>query len=99
MEALSEEKILKACCGERHSLALTVCGKVFSWGFREGMPHKSLDGTRRGFYICDIAAGNAHSAALSSHGDVFMWGDGQDYCTLQRNQDYLYVPTPAKLLP
>ncbi len=28
-----------------------------------------------------------------------MWGDGKDFCTLQGNQDYIYLPTPAKLNP
>ena len=47
VEAMKDVKVLKACCGDRHSIALSTAGKVYSWGFREGAPHKCFDGARR----------------------------------------------------
>jgi E3 ubiquitin-protein ligase HERC2 len=32
IESLSEYDICNSCCGIRRSMALTTCGRVFSWG-------------------------------------------------------------------
>ncbi|GIY42322.1 e3 ubiquitin-protein ligase HERC2 [Caerostris extrusa] len=72
----------------RHALALTVDGKVFSWG--EGDDGKLGLGNRMSYdrprlilalkskRIRDIACGSAHSAAISSSGELYTWGLG-DY--------------------
>ncbi|GIY59956.1 e3 ubiquitin-protein ligase HERC2, partial [Caerostris darwini] len=74
--------------GGRHALALTVDGKVFSWG--EGDDGKLGLGNRMSYdrprlilalkskRIRDIACGSAHSAAISSSGELYTWGLG-DY--------------------
>ncbi|CAL1297267.1 unnamed protein product [Larinioides sclopetarius] len=74
--------------GGRHALALTVDGKVFSWG--EGDDGKLGLGNRVSYdrprlilalkskRIRDIACGSAHSAAISSSGELYTWGLG-DY--------------------
>lgn len=68
-------------------MALTMDGKVFSWG--EGEDGKlghgnrlSLDKPRlvetlRSRKIRDIACGSSHSAAISSSGELFTWGLGE----------------------
>ncbi|GAB6021505.1 E3 ubiquitin-protein ligase herc2 [Chamberlinius hualienensis] len=73
--------------GGRHALALTVDGKVFSWG--EGDDGKLGHGNRfgceipkmieslRSKRIRDIACGSAHSAAISSNGELYTWGLGE----------------------
>ncbi|KFM56578.1 E3 ubiquitin-protein ligase HERC2, partial [Stegodyphus mimosarum] len=74
--------------GGRHALALTIDGKVFSWG--EGDDGKLGHGNRMTYEkprlilalkskrIRDIACGSAHSAAISSSGELYTWGLG-DY--------------------
>ncbi|KAG8176599.1 hypothetical protein JTE90_026848 [Oedothorax gibbosus] len=74
--------------GGRHALALTIDGKVFSWG--EGDDGKLGHGNKISYErprlvlglkskrIRDIACGSAHSAAISSSGELYTWGLG-DY--------------------
>ncbi|XP_017782464.1 PREDICTED: E3 ubiquitin-protein ligase HERC2 isoform X2 [Nicrophorus vespilloides] len=73
--------------GGKHALALTLDGKVFSWG--EGEDGKLGHGNRlnldkpkmierlRSKRIRDIACGSSHSAAISSSGELFTWGLGE----------------------
>lgn len=73
--------------GGKHSLALTLDGKVFSWG--EGEDGKLGHGNRlsldrpklieslKSKRIRDIACGSSHSAAISSSGELYTWGSGE----------------------
>lgn len=73
--------------GGKHAMALTLDGKVFSWG--EGEDGKlghdnrlSLDRPKmiealKSKRIRDIACGSSHSAAISSTGELFTWGLGE----------------------
>lgn len=73
--------------GGKHAMALTLDGKVFSWG--EGEDGKlghgnrlSLDRPRmieslKSKRIRDIACGSSHSAAISSNGELYTWGLGE----------------------
>ncbi|XP_015606913.1 E3 ubiquitin-protein ligase HERC2 isoform X2 [Cephus cinctus] len=73
--------------GGKHALALTLDGKVFSWG--EGEDGKlghgnriSLDKPRliealKSKRIRDIACGSGHSAAIASNGELYTWGLGE----------------------
>lgn len=73
--------------GGRHAMALTVDGKVFSWG--EGDDGKlghfsriSCDKPRliealRSKRVRDISCGSSHSAAIVSNGDLYTWGLGE----------------------
>uniref|UniRef100_UPI00358FCF6D E3 ubiquitin-protein ligase HERC2 n=1 Tax=Myxine glutinosa TaxID=7769 RepID=UPI00358FCF6D len=73
--------------GGRHAMALTIDGKVFSWG--EGDDGKlghfsrmnsdkprllEMLKTKR---IRDLACGSSHSAAISSSGELYTWGLGE----------------------
>uniref|UniRef100_A0A6P7FTJ3 HECT-type E3 ubiquitin transferase n=1 Tax=Diabrotica virgifera virgifera TaxID=50390 RepID=A0A6P7FTJ3_DIAVI len=73
--------------GGKHAMALTLDGKVFSWG--EGEDGKLGHGNRlnldkprmiealRSKKIRDIACGSSHSAAITSSGELFSWGLGE----------------------
>ncbi|XP_055695916.1 probable E3 ubiquitin-protein ligase HERC2 [Lutzomyia longipalpis] len=73
--------------GGKHALALTLDGKVFSFG--EGEDGKLGHGNRmtldkpkliealRSKRIRDVACGSSHSAAISSSGELYTWGLGE----------------------
>ena len=73
--------------GGKHAMALTVDGRVFSWG--EGDEGKlghcsrlSADKPRliealKSKRVRDIACGSSHSAAITSSGELFTWGCGE----------------------
>lgn len=73
--------------GGKHAMALTLDGKVFSWG--EGEDGKLGHGNRlnldkpklievlRSKKIRDIACGSSHSAAITSSGELYTWGLGE----------------------
>ncbi|XP_054929802.1 E3 ubiquitin-protein ligase HERC2 isoform X6 [Dermacentor andersoni] len=73
--------------GGRHALALTVDGKVFSWG--EGDDGKLGHGNRmscerprlvealKSKRVRDISCGSSHSAAITSSGELYTWGLGE----------------------
>ncbi|KAL3879973.1 hypothetical protein ACJMK2_032247, partial [Sinanodonta woodiana] len=89
LTSLSQYVIKKVAVhsGGRHTLALTVDGKVFSWG--EGDDGKlghcskmTLDKPRlietlKSKRVRDIACGSSHSAAITSNGDLYTWGLGE----------------------
>ncbi|KAK9875133.1 hypothetical protein WA026_005926 [Henosepilachna vigintioctopunctata] len=73
--------------GGKHALALTLDGKVFSWG--EGEDGKLGHGNRlnldkprmievlKSKKIREIACGSSHSAAITSNGELYTWGLGE----------------------
>ncbi|XP_014678095.1 PREDICTED: E3 ubiquitin-protein ligase HERC2-like [Priapulus caudatus] len=73
--------------GGRHTMALTVDGKVFSWG--EGDDGKLGHSSRmicdrprlievlKSKRVRDVACGSSHSAAIISNGDLYTWGLGE----------------------
>ncbi|KAL3277032.1 hypothetical protein HHI36_012394 [Cryptolaemus montrouzieri] len=73
--------------GGKHAMALTLDGKVFSWG--EGEDGKLGHGNRlnldkprmiealRSKKIREIACGSSHSAAITSNGELYTWGLGE----------------------
>ena len=73
--------------GGKHAMALTVDGRVFSWG--EGDDGKlghcsrlSCDKPRliealKSKRVRDIACGSSHSAAITSSGELYTWGCGE----------------------
>jgi len=73
--------------GGKHAMALTVDGRVFSWG--EGDDGKlghcsklSVEKPRviealRNKRVRDIACGSSHSAAITSSGELYTWGCGE----------------------
>ncbi|KAJ9582054.1 hypothetical protein L9F63_003637, partial [Diploptera punctata] len=89
LTALSQYVIKKVAVhsGGKHAMALTLDGKVFSWGEGEDgkLGHNnrlSLDKPRlieslKSKRIRDIACGSSHSAAITSNGELYSWGLGE----------------------
>ncbi|XP_064481734.1 E3 ubiquitin-protein ligase HERC2-like isoform X2 [Ornithodoros turicata] len=89
LTALSQYVVRKVAVhsGGRHALALTVDGKVFSWG--EGDDGKLGHGNRmthekpkliealKSKRIRDVSCGSSHSAAITSSGELYTWGLGE----------------------
>ena len=89
IETLAEYDIWYSWCGIRRSMALTTCGRVFSWG--KGDREMSL--SQNNYYepmnlfdnkqfknssdlsFIQISWGPTHWAALTSSGVLYMWGD------------------------
>lgn len=75
--------------GGKHAMALTLDGRVFSWGEGEDgkLGHNNritLDKPKliealRSKRIRDIACGSSHSAAITTSGELFCWGLGEVY--------------------
>ena len=89
LSALSQYVVKKVAVhsGGKHAMALTVDGRVFSWG--EGDDGKlghcsklSVEKPRiiealRNKRVRDIACGSSHSAAITSSGELYTWGCGE----------------------
>ena len=89
IQTLSPYVIKKVCVhsGGKHTMALTVDGKVFSWG--EGDDGKLGHGNLitydkpkliealKSKRVRDIACGSSHSAAITSGGELYTWGLGE----------------------
>ena len=93
IQDLAEYDIWYSACGIKRSMALTTCGKWFSWG-KDNTDNKS---GRSDFYkprnlfedkhfknydgsFAQISCGPTHCAALTSRGKLFMWGDLSEAC-------------------
>ncbi|XP_033632375.1 E3 ubiquitin-protein ligase HERC2-like [Asterias rubens] len=73
--------------GGRHAMALTIDGKVFSWGegddgklghfSRMNCDKPRLIEALKTKRIRDIACGSSHSAAVTSSGELYTWGLGE----------------------
>ncbi|KAF0981860.1 hypothetical protein FDP41_011721 [Naegleria fowleri] len=77
-----EVKVIKACAGKTHSIALTDDGTLFSFGFGIacGHGHTTLTGVPEpvqylfSYRVVDCSAGEGHSAAVTEDGKLFTWG-------------------------
>nr|CAD7427832.1 unnamed protein product [Timema monikensis] len=73
--------------GGKHAMALTLDGKVFSWGEGEdgklghnnrlSMDKPCLVEAFKSKRVRDIACGSNHSAAITSSGELYTWGLGE----------------------
>ncbi|XP_060607151.1 E3 ubiquitin-protein ligase HERC2-like isoform X1 [Ruditapes philippinarum] len=95
LTALSQYVIKKVAVhsGGRHALALTVDGKVFSWGegddgklghfsriilnYYRNCDKPRLIDALKSKRVRDISCGSSHSAAITSNGDLYTWGLGE----------------------
>ncbi|XP_022531523.2 E3 ubiquitin-protein ligase HERC2 isoform X2 [Astyanax mexicanus] len=89
VSALSNYVVKKVAVhsGGRHAMALTVDGKVFSWGegddgklghfSRMNCDKPRLIEALKTKRIRDIACGSSHSAAITSSGELYSWGLGE----------------------
>uniref|UniRef100_A0A3Q2Y7Y6 E3 ubiquitin-protein ligase HERC2 n=1 Tax=Hippocampus comes TaxID=109280 RepID=A0A3Q2Y7Y6_HIPCM len=86
ISALSNYVVKKVAVHSRHAMALTVDGKVFSWGegddgklghFSRNCDKPRLIEALKTKRIRDIACGSSHSAAITSSGELYSWGLGE----------------------
>ncbi|KAI6202679.1 Hect domain and RLD 4, variant [Aphelenchoides fujianensis] len=97
------DPLVQFCCGERHSIALTASGQVFSCGANDqgqlGRETTDVIGKvdfRKSVRIVQIAAGQAHNLAVADDGRLFAWGSNQYLsCGLPATQSV--VPTPTRV--
>jgi len=84
---LSAQGVSSLVCGGMHTIALTVDGKLWTWGNnddealgRQGNESEPgiVEGGLRGVQVQMVSAGDSHSAALSRDGRVFTWGVYKD---------------------
>ena len=87
VKALQGEGVIDVVCGDKHSLALTSGGDVYSWGDgslgqlglgdlrKQHTPSRVMELT--GKMILGISAGAYHSACVADNGSVYAWGAGQ----------------------
>ena len=84
-----EQKIKQVCCGQLHTLALSVGGQLFSWGGsyrgKQGerkqvkeLPKPMLIEALKDTKVSQIGTGRYFSAALSEEGVLFTWGCGEN---------------------
>ena len=89
LSALSQYVVKKVAVhsGGKHAMALTVDGRVFSWGegedgklghcSRQSVEKPRIVEALRNKRVRDIACGSSHSAAITSSGELFTWGCGE----------------------
>mmetsp|Transcript_19641 Transcript_19641/g.34784 ORF Transcript_19641/g.34784 Transcript_19641/m.34784 type:complete len:1082 (-) Transcript_19641:7-3252(-) len=85
-------EIQSICCGRFHTLAVTSCSSVLTWGFGGTTSRLGLDGSETGYAIAPItlpefgpgrhravkvAAGCDHSLALTAAGKLLSWGSNE----------------------
>jgi len=80
-------KIVKACCGQQHVIAMSSDGAVYSWGLGvlgqlghgdcvdSGLPRPIQ--YFEGHTVVDIACGSHHSVVVTSAGQVFTFGSSE----------------------
>lgn len=90
VEGLFGRPIIGVAAGARHAMAVTLTGKIFSWGTsRKGAlglgpeishslsPQWVQTSVLANHHIVRLALGADHSLALTDRGDVFAWGQGK----------------------
>ena len=107
VEALAGQRVIAVSAGERHSLAITDGGSVWSWGFggqgrlghgdtqNQLLPKKveAFAGQR----VVAVSAGARHSFALTVDSAVWSWGSGVD-CRLGHGEDLSNQLLPKKMI-
>jgi hypothetical protein len=87
VKGFNNERVVMISCGVAHSMALTECGHVYSWGWNEfgqlGIGN-SVDSNEPKFvavnenkcnvFIEKISCGSGHSLLLSSDGNIYAFG-------------------------
>ena len=85
---LSNILISKVSCGYTHTLAVTYCQRVFSWGSNKSLQLGLGEGVDVEFVgvpcpvpglekVRDVGCGSEHSLALLHSGRLYTWGQGE----------------------
>jgi hypothetical protein len=92
VKGFNNERVVMISCGWNHSMALTECGHVYSWGYNKfgqlgiGNTVKSnepqfvvvIDENKCNVFIEKISCGTDHSLLLSSDGYIYAFGSNSD---------------------
>ncbi|KAK6494154.1 putative E3 ubiquitin-protein ligase HERC4 [Huso huso] len=109
MQTLCATGIIQVACGNRHSLALSKDGQLFTWGqntngqlgLGKGEPSKPSPQPLKslsGIPLAQIAAGGDHSFAVSLSGAVFGWGRNHEGQLGLGDTTDRYQPTHVRAL-
>uniref|UniRef100_A0A669DKD5 Regulator of chromosome condensation (RCC1) and BTB (POZ) domain containing protein 1 n=1 Tax=Oreochromis niloticus TaxID=8128 RepID=A0A669DKD5_ORENI len=82
---LQNKKVKEVSCGSHHSMALTLDGEVFAWGYNNcgqigsgstaNQPYpRKVTGCLQGKNASGITCGQTSSMALVDNGEVYGWG-------------------------
>ncbi|XP_010146138.1 PREDICTED: probable E3 ubiquitin-protein ligase HERC3, partial [Eurypyga helias] len=85
VKELGNQEIVQIACGDRHAMALSRGGELFTWGQNAHgqlgvrsqttpIPQPQLVERLKGIPLAQIAAGGAHSIVVSLSGAVYSWG-------------------------
>jgi RCC1 and BTB domain-containing protein len=88
VKGFNNERVVMISCGSYHSMALTECGHVFSWGYNgfgqlgvgntvdsnEPKFVAIIDENKYNVFIEKISCGSNHSLLLSSDGNIYAFG-------------------------
>jgi alpha-tubulin suppressor-like RCC1 family protein len=91
VKGFNNERVVMISCGWHHSMALTECGHVYSWGRNDcgqlgiGNTVKSnepkfvtvIDENKCNVFIEKISCGSYHSLLLSSDGNIYAFGSNR----------------------
>ncbi|TNN53874.1 RCC1 and BTB domain-containing protein 1 [Liparis tanakae] len=100
------KKVRQVACGSHHSMALTLDGEVFSWGYNNcgqigsgstaNQPQpRRVTGCLQGKSAAGITCGQTSSMALMDNGEVYGWGyNGNGQLGIGNNGNQL---TPCRL--
>jgi hypothetical protein len=92
VRGFNNERVVMISCGGYHSMALTECGHVYSWGHNEfgqlGIGNTAdsnepkfvaiIDEDKCNVFIEKISCGLSHSLLLSSDGFIYAFGHNSD---------------------
>ncbi len=92
VKGFNNEKVVMISCGSCHSMALTECGHVYSWGHNKfgqlGIGNTvdsyepkfvaAIDENKCNVSIKKIICGSRHSVLLSSDGNIYAFGRNRD---------------------
>jgi len=86
VEAFAGRRVIAVSAGERHSLAITAAGAVWSWGgggfgtlghgdWQDQLLPRKVEAFA-GQRVVAVSAGGFHNLAITADGAVWSWGDG-----------------------
>lgn len=94
---------VQVACGDRHTVALTRKGQVFTFGCGEhgqlghgnqadqSKPTLVEEFQHAGINIIQVATGAVHSAALTDQGQLYVWGFGEHFYR-SGGKNFYYTP-------
>eukprot|EP00929_Paragymnodinium_shiwhaense_P114276 TRINITY_DN8261_c1_g1_i4.p1 TRINITY_DN8261_c1_g1~~TRINITY_DN8261_c1_g1_i4.p1 ORF type:complete len:741 (+),score=112.23 TRINITY_DN8261_c1_g1_i4:64-2223(+) len=101
IHAFSGVRLVKAACGNDHTIAMSATGDLYTWGRalnRDDNVPWLLPDPAAGLAgeAVDVAAGETHVAAASLTGDTYAWGQNHHgQCALEPSCTYVSSPSRA----